>query len=486
MTATTDQLPTAVADEREVLCAMLIYPECATAGAKLLSESHFFDEAYRAVASEIIRQERSGHGIDPQLVARNLNSHPAFPDGAASLVAELRIEYASRHQFPVKCAAIVEAYRKRQRADGLRSLLHAAMNGSHSYEIDQQVIEATQEWQNEAAGFGQSGRYTFADLRHAYPNLRPPVVHDLAREAETLNLISTSKTGKTCFVGNLAICQITERPFLGRFNTTGGRVLVLDNELHRETIVYRYRMIGDALGVPPEEYENDLVIWPLRGKLPSIGDLAAELAGIQRGEFSIIIWDSKYRFATPGASENDNASETLFYNIIDEVGDRTGALQVLVHHSSKGDQSGKRITDVGSGAGAQSRAADCHVVLREHEEPGVVVMEAAVRSFAPVEPLCLRWQFPLWVPDSGADPERLRRQPSQSDQRQAARDKDGTDQIVKALLDGPATARQLRSRTGISRERLERLICIMESDGNATHQTTNIEGNSCDEYKLCE
>ena len=114
------------------------------------------------------------------------------------------------------------------------------------------------------------------------------------------------------------------------------------------------------------------------------------------------------------------------------------------------------------------------------------MLDAALRSFAPIEPMALRWCFPLWLPDSSADPARLKRQPSQTDQRQADRDKEGTDKIVKAMLDGPATARQLRTRTGISRERIERLLCIMESEGHATHQTTNIEGNSCHEYKLCE
>ncbi len=69
---------------------------------------------------------------------------------------------------------------------------------------------------------------------------------------------------------------------------------------------------------------------------------------------------------------------------------------VLVHHASKGNQSVKSVTDVGAGAGSQSRATDTHLVLRHHQEPGCVVVDAAVRSWPPIEPQCLRWSFPVW------------------------------------------------------------------------------------------
>ena len=81
---------------------------------------------------------------------------------------------------------------------------------------------------------------------------------------------------------------------------------------------------------------------------------------------------------------------------------------MLVHHSTKGNQSGKAVTDVGAGAGSQSRATDTHLVLRPHEQDGVVVLDAAVRSWPPVMPRCLRWTFPVWTPDDALDPAALR------------------------------------------------------------------------------
>jgi hypothetical protein len=63
---------------------------------------------------------------------------------------------------------------------------------------------------------------------------------------------------------------------------------------------------------------------------------------------------------------------------------------------------------VGAGAGSQSRATDTHLVLRPHEEDDVVVLEAAVRSWPPVMPRCLRWAFPVWLPADDLDPALLR------------------------------------------------------------------------------
>ncbi len=57
-----------------------------------------------------------------------------------------------------------------------------------------------------------------------------------------------------------------------------------------------------------------------------------------------------------GIDENDNAAMSQVYNAIDRYAEMLQASFILVHHSSKGSQSGKSVTDVGSGAGAISRA----------------------------------------------------------------------------------------------------------------------------------
>ena len=335
----------------------------------------------------------------------------------------------------------------------------------------------------------QVEKFSFKELHRAYPHLNDPVVNGLIRTGETANIISYSKQGKSWMAYNLALSIITGRPWLGRFETDPGRVLLIDSELHKPTVSHRIPVVADALGIPPDRYEDDLEVWPLRGKLRSLQALTLDIMAITPDEFRLILLDSKYRFAAPGKDENSNADETADYNLIDQWAEHTGAAIALIHHSSKGSQSDKRITDVGAGAGAQSRAADCHIILREHEEPDTVVLDAAVRSFAPVDPLPLRWSFPLWQPAIGVDPNLLKGRRKPGEDRQSEKDREGVNKIIKALAewkpdDGPATARQLRSKTGISKDRQQRLLDLMQFEDHVSTKPTTVRGNPTFEYSL--
>ena len=110
---------------------------------------------------------------------------------------------------------------------------------------------------------------------------------------------------------------------------------------------------------------------------------------------------------------------------------------VNVHHASKGDQSGKSATDVGSGAGSQSRAADTHLIIRPHQEENVAVVEAVVRSWPPVDRFCVRWEYPAWQLDPEADPRRLWVAPSARERAKKTRDahlEEDRQTIVDAML----------------------------------------------------
>ena len=326
-------------------------------------------------------------------------------------------------------------------------------------------------------------KFSLAELAEQYPRLNAPVVDGLFREGEVVNIIAAPKIGKSWFGYGLAISIATGQTWLDRFETSKGKVLLVDNELHRSTIAKRIPKVGDAMGQFRADYHSDFDVWPLRGNLRSLVELGRDFDGIEHGQYKLIVLDAKYRFAVAGVSENDNSAETLVYNMMDQYAEKTGAAFVLIHHASKGGQSDKRVTDVGAGAGAQSRAADCHLVLREHEEPGVIVLDAAVRSFKPVEPLALRWEFPLWVTAVDIDPAKLKGNLTKNEQRQSANDLEGMKVIVKALLEGPATMRELRRRTGISKDRVERLVDKLCLDGQITRQEIEVRGNKCFQYQ---
>jgi hypothetical protein len=252
------------------------------------------------------------------------------------------------------------------------------------------------------------GPIPVGELVAAYPRLRKPVVHGLLREGETLNVIASPKVGKSWLTLDLAIAVATGRPWLGRYQTEPGPVLVIDNELHRETSAHRFPKVAGARSVPMREIADRIEIDNFRGKLRDIFALRDYFANMAEKRYKVIILDAFYRFMPVGGDENDNATMANIYNLIDLLADRLGCCFVLIHHSSKGSQSGKSVTDVGAGAGAQSRATDSHLVLRPHNEPGVVVLDAAVRSWPPIEPVCLRWDFPVWHVDESHDPNELK------------------------------------------------------------------------------
>ena len=140
---------------------------------------------------------------------------------------------------------------------------------------------------------------------------------------------------------------------------------------------------------------------------------------------------------------------------------------------------GTAVTDVGAGAGAQSRATDTHLVLRPHEEEGCVVLDAAVRSWPPVEPRCLRWTFPVWNPDDSLDPEALK-----VEGKKRKREKDEAPPpepwtvrrfVERFFGDEPVTLPELREAAaaspGLSTRRVADLLSIAEHQRLVTRVT---------------
>lgn len=245
---------------------------------------------------------------------------------------------------------------------------------------------------------------TIGQMLHRYPALRPPIIHGLLREGETMNVIAAPKTGKSWLVTDLAMAVATGRKWLDIYETESGRVLILDNELHGETSADRVPRVASARGVDLSQLADMLCVENLRGRLKDIFNLRPYFAHLEPGKFKIIVMDALYRFIPPDTDENDNGKMAQVYNAIDSYARDLGAAFILIHHSTKGSQSGKSITDVGAGAGAQSRACDTHLILREHDEKNTVVLDAAVRSWPPIEPICLQWSYPLWNHASDLDP----------------------------------------------------------------------------------
>lgn len=323
------------------------------------------------------------------------------------------------------------------------------------------------------------GSPTFKSVRELlveYPELRRPVIHNLLRQGETANIIAPPKTGKSWLVTDLALAVATGRPWLGMFETVKGDVLILDNELHGETSANRIPRVATARGIPLEQIADAVYVENLRGQLKDLFSMGPYFDTIEPGRFRLVILDAFYRFIPRNTDENDNGSIAHLYNHLDHYAQKIGCSFVLIHHASKGNQSGKAVTDVGAGAGSQSRATDAHIVLRAHEQNGVVVLDAAVRSWPPISPICLQWDFPLFNPVDGLDPaalkpDRPRRRPKEQAKGEppSPRPPDwDTDTFVKTCVSDEGQVRDrlldIAMRNGVSKARAKALLQMAEAE----------------------
>jgi len=268
----------------------------------------------------------------------------------------------------------------------------------------------------------------------AHSSLRAPIIHDLLRLGETMNLIAPPKTKKSWMATDLAIAIASGSLWLGTFQTERSRALMIDNELHAETIAHRIPQVAAARGIPIESLFDHLSVLPLRGHLRDVNTLQNVLDNLEPDRYQLIVLDALYRVMPPEMDENNNVGMTRLYDQIDEAANRLKCAFVLVHHTSKGNQAGKVVTDVGAGAGSQSRATDTHLVLRPHHVDGVVVLDATTRSWPPVQSRCLRWQHPVWIVDASQDPRQLRRSRSSRGSSNTNRG-DPTEQDAREFVD---------------------------------------------------
>ena len=240
-------------------------------------------------------------------------------------------------------------------------------------------------------------------LMEMNPELKPVVIPSFLREGETANIVGGPKSRKSWLAIDLATHLALGLRWLDLYQLDKSRVLYMDNELHPATLAGRFQRIAEKRQLKVDDFSQQLYAESFRGKQTDIFKLESYFDSIQDKGFKLIVLDALYRFIPPDIDENSNSQMTAVYNAIDGYATALNCAFLLVHHSTKGNQAGKSVTDMGAGAGAQSRAADTHIVVREHVEPDAVVLQLVTRSFAPMKPLGMRWSYPLWHYDNALD-----------------------------------------------------------------------------------
>ena len=255
-----------------------------------------------------------------------------------------------------------------------------------------------------------------------YPReMREEIVGGLFRRGEVINWIGSPKTGKSWLLHRLAMGMVSGHGFTCKRQddlfVKQGRVLLVDVELHPETLENRLHAVATQMRVTADVCRANLDIMCLRGEWATLDDVEATIEAQPAGTWQMIALDAFYRFIPPGMRENENADMTQIYNQIDRIAAKANAAILVVHHTTKGVQTEKSTMDVGAGAGAIGRATDTHVTFLRHAEDGYIVMSAETRSFQRPTARVLHVDWPdiafdstkdatkLWYPGCKADDE---------------------------------------------------------------------------------
>lgn len=313
-----------------------------------------------------------------------------------------------------------------------------------------------------------------AKLIEQYPTDDPPVIDGLLRLGETMNVIASPKVGKTWLAAGMAFSIANGLPWMG-MQCTKGRVLILDCELKPRTLRFRYERVASEMKCDT----NSVDVIPLRGDGRSVNELGQDLRdSLLRNDYSAIVWDALYRLLPAKTSENDNAGMMAIYNELDRIAEHTGASNIVIHHTSKGMQGEKALTDVGAGAGSISRAADTHLAIRPHELADCAVVDAVCRSFKSPNPLTIRWEFPLWH-QSSIEPA-LKRQKDDKQAKQEQSDAAAKKEMLEALSDGKTISQStlLSSLSfGHSVSRSKRIFQILQQEKSIKRTTRRKKGS---------
>jgi len=238
--------------------------------------------------------------------------------------------------------------------------------------------------------------------------LPPLVIHYLLHQGSKMLLGGNSKGRKTWTLLDLALSVATGSDWWG-FHTRKGCVCYVNLELQSAFFRQRFEKIKETRNLIIEH--GAFLAWHLRGYAKPMRELINDLLiFLQQHRFSLIIIDPIYKTlpATHGA-ENDSAIITQLLNDIEAIAVETGAAVLFSSHFSKGDQSEKESLDRVSGSGAWARDPDSVLTMTPHEDIDSFTVDATLRNLAPIRPFVVKWDYPLFVRQEEADPDKLKR-----------------------------------------------------------------------------
>jgi hypothetical protein len=243
------------------------------------------------------------------------------------------------------------------------------------------------------------------------PIVKPPdVIEGILSLGGKLIFGGSSKAYKTWGLTDLAISVATGSHWLNGYATRKGKVFYVNFELMDPIFWGRVRDVCDEhqLHVEP----GMLTVVHLRGRLADWPRLARR---IRHGQYDLIIIDPIYKLllllgrSARDRDENSAGTIATLLNELEILAVRTGASVAFGSHYSKGNQSAKESIDRIGGSGVFARDPDSVITFTKHEDDDCFTVDMTLRNHKPVESFVVRWEHPLFIPDSTLDPTKLKR-----------------------------------------------------------------------------
>jgi hypothetical protein len=228
------------------------------------------------------------------------------------------------------------------------------------------------------------------------PPPRPPeLISGMLYHGGTLLMAGASKSRKTYTMLQQGIAVATGGVWLG-MECDLAPVLYLNLELQDFAVHDRLRSICDALRIKaPDNFH----LWNLRGVKCSKTDLVKQVPDmIHKLGAKLVILDPYYKVSSQsGMDEISNHEQGELLCELETMCAGPGAALTIAHHFAKGNQSAKNAIDRASGGGVFARWPDAIMTMTDHKEENALIVEMALRNFAPKKPFVVRYEHPLWV-----------------------------------------------------------------------------------------
>jgi hypothetical protein len=216
-----------------------------------------------------------------------------------------------------------------------------------------------------------------------------PVLVNILDVGDKMAIIGASKTRKSFFTLQMAVCLAAGMDFLAWKVAKPRRVLVVQMEIQDRHYWRRMRGMCNKMRVDEQTLGDRLSIINARGALLKPQEIY-ECA--QRVKAEVIIIDPLYKLLQ--GDENSAQDMKPVLEMFDKITRHTGAALIYIHHDAKGSPGDRDTRDRGSGSSVIGRDYDACITLTEHQDKkeDARVIQTLLRNYPPQEPFAARWQ----------------------------------------------------------------------------------------------